>query len=184
MNQATVNLWKDEHFLSLDRGTNTHPAYGRWYKASGSRFATSTVIASSKFLRILIAAFLALCCSKETRNSIFSSITDSTYIKCYLASLYLHPYIVLLCKTTKWHEWSWTFDINKNIFIIRVMRRDRSKCQQTFLQGLKVWVTWVWELSLTFELERSLSIGPPWPGVLTFTNSSARTELMRSLRYL
>lgn len=142
------------HWLKLvfwlhSKGSATHPAYGRWYKDSGSRLETSTVIASSKFFRILIAAFLAPCCNAELN----------------------------------YHDF--------HIGLVHVIRPDGSKCQKAGNisagdedAGESWELTWAWEPSLAFEPERSLSAGPAWLWALTFTNSSARTELMRSLRYL
>lgn len=56
-------MQKDAKFYILDKILDmcqAYPAYVRWYKDSGSRLAASTIIASSKFFRILTLAFFIL----------------------------------------------------------------------------------------------------------------------------
>lgn len=56
---------------------DAYPAYVRWYKDSGSRLAASTIIASSKFFRILTLAFFTLDYNRNCEISVCYSGVQS-----------------------------------------------------------------------------------------------------------
>lgn len=74
-----MRQWKQFLHFKLKKNflKEAYPAYVRWYKDSGSRLAASTIIASSKFFRILTLAFFTLDYNRNCEISVCYSGVQS-----------------------------------------------------------------------------------------------------------